>query len=247
MAGFGDNSRVKGVSIVKPIIYGNVSHYFGKKRETDGHTHGWTVYIKPYKTEDMSSYVKKVHFKLHESYANPLRVITKPPYEVNESGWGEFEITIKIFFMDPQERPVTLYHLLKLFQTESALASGKKQLVAEFYDEVIFQDPTQMMHQCLLSTKQLPPVKHESDWIEIEQRTINSIATARSKIGKEITQLNERLKASRNQINHLKDEIASLEQDEQPDQQTTPGQSQPQLQVQISPLQIDHPQVTTTH
>jgi transcription initiation factor IIF auxiliary subunit len=38
-----------------------------------------------------------------------VAVITKPPYEVNESGWGEFEITIKIFFMDPQERPVSLH------------------------------------------------------------------------------------------------------------------------------------------
>ena len=35
---------------------------------------------------------------------------------------------------------VTLYHLLKLFQTESALASGKKQLVSEFYDEIVSQD-----------------------------------------------------------------------------------------------------------
>ncbi|EDO41492.1 predicted protein [Nematostella vectensis] len=214
MAGFGDNTRVKGVTIVKPVIYGNVSHYFGKKRETDGHTHGWTVYIRPFNNEDMSSYVKKVHFKLHESYANPLRVITKPPYEVNESGWGEFEITIKIFFMDPQERPVTLYHLLKLFQTESALASGKKQLVAEFYDEIIFQDPTQMMHQCLLSTRQLPPMKHESDWPEIEQRTTSAIAMARSKIGKEISQLKERLKASKTTIHNLKTEISRLEQEE---------------------------------
>ena len=32
---------------------------------------------------------------------------------------------------------VTFYHLLKLFQTESALASGKKQLVSEFYDEIV--------------------------------------------------------------------------------------------------------------
>ena len=35
-------------------------------------------------------------------------MVTKPPYEVNESGWGEFEIQIKIFFMDPAERPVSL-------------------------------------------------------------------------------------------------------------------------------------------
>ena len=34
-------------------------------------------------------------------------VVTKPPYEVNESGWGEFEIQIKIFFMDQAERPVS--------------------------------------------------------------------------------------------------------------------------------------------
>jgi hypothetical protein len=32
---------------------------------------------------------------------------------------------------------VTLYHLLKLFQTEAALASGKKNLVSEYYDEIV--------------------------------------------------------------------------------------------------------------
>ena len=91
--------------------------------------------------------------------------MSKPPYEVNETGWGEFEIQIKVYFMDPIERPVrirdlnslicncsnknlmdnnwifsskvTLYHLLKLFQTEAALASGKKNLVSEYYDEIV--------------------------------------------------------------------------------------------------------------
>ena len=38
-----------------------------------------------------------------------VSVITKPPYEVNEAGWGEFEITIKIFFMDSSERPVRIW------------------------------------------------------------------------------------------------------------------------------------------
>ncbi|KAH0501899.1 YEATS domain-containing protein 4, partial [Microtus ochrogaster] len=93
------------VTIVKPIVYGNVARYFGKKREEDGHTHQWTVYVKPYRNEDMSAYVKKIQFKLHESYGNPLRVVTKPPYEITETGWGEFEIIIKIFFIDPNERP----------------------------------------------------------------------------------------------------------------------------------------------
>lgn len=42
---------MKGVTIVKPIVYGNVARYFGKKREEDGHTHQWTVYVKPYRNE----------------------------------------------------------------------------------------------------------------------------------------------------------------------------------------------------
>lgn len=34
--------------------------YFGKKREEDGHTHQWTVYLKPLLNEDMSTWIKKV-------------------------------------------------------------------------------------------------------------------------------------------------------------------------------------------
>lgn len=36
-------------------------------------------------------------------------VVTKPPYEITETGWGEFEIIIKIFFIDPNERPVSSF------------------------------------------------------------------------------------------------------------------------------------------
>ncbi|KAA0191178.1 hypothetical protein HAZT_HAZT006771 [Hyalella azteca] len=115
--------RLKGVSIMKPIVYGNIARYFGKKREEDGHTHEWTVYLKPYLNEDMSTYVKKVQFKLHDSYANQTRVVTRPPYEVTETGWGEFEIVIKIHFQDPNERPVTIYHILKLFQSSPGTCS----------------------------------------------------------------------------------------------------------------------------
>ncbi|KAI0228799.1 hypothetical protein LSAT2_020751 [Lamellibrachia satsuma] len=98
-------ARQKGVCIIKPIVYGNIARYFGRKREEDGHTHQWTVYVKPYRNEDMSTYVKKMHFRLHESYANSNRVVVKPPYEVTETGWGEFEVIIKIYFNDPNEKP----------------------------------------------------------------------------------------------------------------------------------------------
>lgn len=164
MTDFGGDSggRLKGVTIVKPIVYGNIARSFGKKREEDGHTHQWKVYLKPYFNEDMSIYVKKVHFKLHESYANPNRIVVKPPYEITETGWGEFEVIIKIYFNDQSERPVTCYHILKLFQSpvvdgelsSSTTMDTKKGLVSESYEEIVFQEPTQILQHYLLLSEQ---------------------------------------------------------------------------------------------
>lgn len=171
---FGPDSggRVKGLTIVKPIVYGNIARSFGKKREEDGHTHQWKVYVKPYHNEDMSVYVKKVHFKLHESYANPNRIVTKPPYEITETGWGEFEVVIKIYFHDPTERPVTCYHILKLFQSpivdgelSTTTMDPKKGLVSESYEEIVFQEPTQLMQHFLMNVQPLTngPYTHDTD------------------------------------------------------------------------------------
>uniref|UniRef100_A0A1B6G4R2 YEATS domain-containing protein 4 n=1 Tax=Cuerna arida TaxID=1464854 RepID=A0A1B6G4R2_9HEMI len=210
---FGPDSggRLKGVTIVKPIVYGNIARYFGEKRKEDGHTHQWTVYVKPYHNEDMSSYVKKVHFKLHESYANPNRVVTKPPYEVTETGWGEFEIVIKIYFHDPNERPVTLYHILKLFQSAADVSLGRKTLVSEFYEEMVFQDPTAFMQHLLTTTRQITmgPWKHDTDFEEKKDMTLANIIAAENKIRPEITELKERLKLAEETISKFKAEIAA--------------------------------------
>ena len=42
-----------------------------------------------------------------------LLVLTSPPFEVHETGWGEFEIQIKIFFTDTTEKPVQYIVLYK--------------------------------------------------------------------------------------------------------------------------------------
>ncbi|XP_070785131.1 YEATS domain-containing protein 4 isoform X2 [Enoplosus armatus] len=162
MTEFGPDSggRVKGVTIVKPIVFGNVARYFGKKREEDGHTHQWSVYVKPYRNE------------------------------------------------------VTLYHLLKLFQSDSS-AMPKKTVVSEFYDEMIFQDPSAMMQQLLTTSRQLTlgAYKHETEFGELEQRTKEKMEAAKKRTSLEITELKDKLKASRENINHLKAEIRKLEED----------------------------------
>ncbi|XP_012510742.1 PREDICTED: YEATS domain-containing protein 4-like isoform X2 [Propithecus coquereli] len=167
MAEFGPDSdgRVKGVTIVKPIVYGNVARYFGKKRE-DGHTHQWTVYVKPYRNEDI---------------------------------------------------PVTLYHLLKLFQSDTNAMLGKKTVVSEFCDEMIFEDPTAMMQQLLTTSRWLTlgVYKHETEFSELEVKTREKLEAAKKKTSFEIAELKERLKASRETINCLKNEIRKLEEDDQ--------------------------------
>jgi hypothetical protein len=37
------------------------------------------------------------------------------PFEVNETGWGEFEVSMNIFFHDLEEEPILLFHQLKLY------------------------------------------------------------------------------------------------------------------------------------
>lgn len=65
--------------------------------------------------DDISHYIKRVQFKLHDTYPQPTRNVDRFPFHVTETGWGEFEIQIKIFFVpEANEKPLTLFHHLKL-------------------------------------------------------------------------------------------------------------------------------------
>lgn len=70
-------------------------------------------------------------------------------------------MVIKLHFHDPAERPVTLYHILKLFQSpivDGATVDGpdaKKGLVSESYEEIVFQEPTQLMQHYLTNSQPL--------------------------------------------------------------------------------------------
>ena len=93
--------------------------------------------------EDISYYVKKVVFHLHPSFPEPVKTIEKFPFEIHQTGWGEFDIAIKIFFVDPSERPVEIMHALKLHPEPGQAASTKKPVVSERYDEIVFSEPTE--------------------------------------------------------------------------------------------------------
>lgn len=91
--------------------------------------------------DDLSYLIKRVTFRLHETYPNPNRsklsaphvvspwccgnrqrtradsalVFDKPPYKVVETGWGEFTVQIRVqFIAEASEKPLTLSHGIKL-------------------------------------------------------------------------------------------------------------------------------------
>uniref|UniRef100_A0A914D887 Protein AF-9 homolog n=1 Tax=Acrobeloides nanus TaxID=290746 RepID=A0A914D887_9BILA len=189
--------RIRNQKIVKRIIYGNTAIRFDRKREADGHTHEWTLYLRSYDQEDLSKFIRKVQFKLHDSYPNPLRWAEQPPFEISETGWGEFEVQIKIYFVDVNEKPLTAYYYLRLFQPVFQLANGKEMVVAEYYDEIIFQEPTLIMYQVLTDQKDFKkhdPRRFYTDFEQIRLRTIENLNNARDEIGTEITDLRASLR-----------------------------------------------------
>ena len=56
-----------------PIIFGNSA--VALKNQENDHTHKWTVFVRGFNNEDISTYVRKVVFKLHESFLQPIRGI----------------------------------------------------------------------------------------------------------------------------------------------------------------------------
>ncbi|KAG7097440.1 hypothetical protein E1B28_004785 [Marasmius oreades] len=160
--------RVRGLSIFRPIIYGNTATLLTTEDRKGGnippdHTHKWTVAVRSAASapdsdivggaDDLSYFIKRVTFKLHDTYTNATRNIDKPPFEVSETGWGEFEIQIRILFItEAGEKPMVLYHHLKLHPwtvtgepeippPEVALKMGPVH--SWQYDEVVFNDPFQ--------------------------------------------------------------------------------------------------------
>ncbi|EPQ58952.1 yeats-domain-containing protein [Gloeophyllum trabeum ATCC 11539] len=172
--------RQRGISIYRPIIYGNTATVLTQEERnalsTPDHTHKWTVAVRSAASapdsdivggaDDLSYFIKRVTFKLHETYPNPTRNVDKPPFEVSETGWGEFEIQIRITFVpESGEKAITFYHHLKLHPwtvagepeippLEEALKLGPVH--SWQYDEIVFNDPFQSFLQTLLAHPPTP-------------------------------------------------------------------------------------------
>jgi hypothetical protein len=133
--------RLKGVSISYPIVLGTVAVSLGKKA-TEKATHSWTVYARNPNDESLGAIAKKVTFKLHHSFTDPCRDVLTPPFELQESGWGEFDLLVELHFHDDAlEPPLELMHSLRLGLDVHGNPQ-RRPYVHEVYEEIVFWEPT---------------------------------------------------------------------------------------------------------
>lgn len=113
--------------------------------------------------EDISYWLRRVQFKLHDTYANSVRMIETPPYEVEETGWGEFEIAIKFYFNpESTEKPQQIWHGLKLHPYHGDVEQQKRDrtmISSVCYEEVLFNEPVEHFYDVLTGGIQISKSK----------------------------------------------------------------------------------------
>lgn len=87
-------------------------------RTPEGFTHDWELYVQGVNKSDISTFVDKVVFNLHESFPKPKRSIKEPPYMIKEYGYAGFELNIDIYFRNRDEPKRVTYPYDLNFQHE---------------------------------------------------------------------------------------------------------------------------------
>ncbi|KAI9669559.1 MAG: NuA4 histone H4 acetyltransferase complex and the SWR1 complex subunit [Caeruleum heppii] len=212
------NKRVKGISIFRPFVYGNVTTPIDPNKRPEGidkdHSHAWKLYVKGVDDEDISYWLKKVQFQLHHSYNNALRTIEQPPFEVKETGWGEFELSIKLYFIpESGEKPQTIWHTLKIHPygpDADRQRAERLPIVSQNYEEVIFNEPVEQFYEILTGgaekshkgksgkagSKQASIARnnHERRTAEIPERATADNVYSKETEGKELDRMKEAMR-----------------------------------------------------
>ncbi|GBE79817.1 yeats family protein [Sparassis latifolia] len=214
--------RVRGLTIHRPIIYGNTAVVLTQEERnaltTSDHTHRWTVAVRSAASapdsdivggaDDLGYFIKRVTFKLHDTYAMPTRNVDKAPFEVSETGWGEFEIQMRINFVNESgEKGVVLYHHLKLHpwtavgssdpeipSLENAMKMGP--VYSWQYDEIVFHEPYQTFLNILTAHPPTPLPKIKRNPVPFHTANPGSLEASKGGVP-EFTQAMEKEEAER--------------------------------------------------
>ncbi|KYQ91956.1 hypothetical protein DLAC_07197 [Tieghemostelium lacteum] len=207
--------RVKG-TFERPIVIGSISSVLQKKIDGSAHTHRWTAYIRGMNNEELP-FVKKVVFHLHQSFKNPNRVVEQAPFEMSETGWGEFDLGVTVYFTDPLEKPLDLFHLLRLHPPEG-MKSSRQPVVSETLDVIVFQDPSESFYNLIKQPEKVSELANPSFQIAgdqnlsiQDQQEINKLVEARSKTLTEVQKYRDLCKQKESESLSLFQQILGVE------------------------------------
>ncbi|KAF2868118.1 yeats family-domain-containing protein [Massariosphaeria phaeospora] len=161
------NKRVKNRRICRNIIIGSeawalppIGHPDRPKGVPEDHTKRWTVYVRqPDGDPALTTWLNKVQFKIFNTYENPLRTCESPPFEVSETGWGGFNIDVRLHFQPLSgEKAQYRQHFLQLEKYGSDEQQAKQEATgcvrAEFLEVVQFNEPTEALYEALTAEDQ---------------------------------------------------------------------------------------------
>lgn len=154
-------------------------------------------------------------FSSSPSLPSLLAECLEPPYQVTESGWGEFDIGIKIVLRDPEAEPISLTHKLRFHQPPGVPTTVEVPRVAEAYDEVVFNElPRDAAAAAALAggpTKPQPPYLWQ-EWFQMfsSESDLVKVQAARQYIQDRRVELEERLLRAQTEMARTRDELEVL-------------------------------------
>ena len=138
---------------------------------------------------------------------------TAPPFAVSETGWGEFDVTIKLYLRDPALEPITVTHKLALYPPTGQY--NEKPVLSERYDEIVFN--ALPSHEGLRKALQqgpqnlAPPYPYQEFFPSYSATDdLARIQAARQKIHDMKIEMTDRLNRARVEADREKDELRAL-------------------------------------
>lgn len=179
---FATEVNVTRFHVKKRIIVGNTSKHLKREcsenpdqRASDKATHKWMVYVRGITDDDISKFVKKVRFHLDSSYKpNDVLEVSEHPFQITRRGWAPFVIRVQLFFKDQRNKPVSVFHQIKLDQNNTGKETlGGETQVDVMLDRQFFDDnniPYEQIPKPAIAT--LPSLSSQSPEVQqlVEQK-----------------------------------------------------------------------------
>ncbi|KAG9253310.1 yeats family-domain-containing protein [Emericellopsis atlantica] len=156
--------RVKLTQVRRPFIIGSTAVPFSDANPkppgvAENHTHSWKVFVKGVEDTDITYWLRRVQFKLHESVPNHVRMVDGEPgkpFLVTDTGWGEFDVNVKLYYVNESgEKPQTTYHYLRLHpygrteEEKQAMITEHGEVRSWAYEEQLFNEPFDAFYRIL--------------------------------------------------------------------------------------------------